>query len=154
VRQDGKGRRRGTFFIPQTIYLAGVLLPNFCCGGTAATLGRASACRIGLFRHDRLHLHAVQYSCAFGCAARDEPGVEPGGEQLFAEHGLAPDELVARWQARLEPYCSRIAGGCHLARNVPRLLDEAGFSADMATGYVAWPRSLSFNFVGAATAAA
>jgi ubiquinone/menaquinone biosynthesis C-methylase UbiE len=77
--------------------------------------------------------------------------LRPGGKLLFAEHGLAPDEAVAKWQARLEPYWSRIAGGCHLTRDVPRLLTEAGFSADMEVGYVAWPKSLAYNFVGTAT---
>lgn len=73
--------------------------------------------------------------------------LRPGGKLLFAEHGLAPDAPVAKWQARLEPYWSRIAGGCHLTRDVPRLLADAGFSADMEAGYVAWPRSLAYNFV-------
>jgi ubiquinone/menaquinone biosynthesis C-methylase UbiE len=80
--------------------------------------------------------------------------LRPGGKLLFAEHGLAPDEPVARWQARLEPYWSRIAGGCHLTRDVPRLLAQAGFSARMETGYVvSWPKTLSFNYVGEALAA-
>ncbi|NML17029.1 class I SAM-dependent methyltransferase [Azohydromonas caseinilytica] len=79
--------------------------------------------------------------------------LKPGGKLLFAEHGLAPDEPVARWQRRLEPYWSRIAGGCHLTRDIPRLLAEAGFSANMEAGYVAWPKSLAYNFVGTATAA-
>lgn len=78
--------------------------------------------------------------------------LKPGGKLLFAEHGLAPDAPVARWQVRLEPYWSKIAGGCHLTRDVPRLLKEAGFSATMETGYVAWPKTLAFNFVGTATA--
>jgi ubiquinone/menaquinone biosynthesis C-methylase UbiE len=78
--------------------------------------------------------------------------LKPGGKLLFAEHGLAPDASVARWQVRLEPYWSKIAGGCHLTRDVPRLLTEAGFSATMETGYVAWPKTLAFNFVGTATA--
>jgi hypothetical protein len=80
--------------------------------------------------------------------------LRPGGKLLFAEHGLAPDPSVARWQARLEPYWKRIAGGCHLTRDVPRLLAQAGFTARMETGYIAWPKTLAFNYVGEATAAA
>lgn len=82
--------------------------------------------------------------------------LRPGGRLLFAEHGLAPDRSVARWQTRLEPLWSRIAGGCHLTRDVPRLLAQAGFTADLDTGYVSriWPRSLSFNFIGTAVVAA
>lgn len=78
--------------------------------------------------------------------------LKPGGKLLFAEHGLAPDQAVARWQARIEPYWRRIAGGCHLTRNVPELLREAGFSATFEARYVAWPKSLAFNFVGEAVA--
>ncbi|WP_066337300.1 class I SAM-dependent methyltransferase [Azohydromonas lata] len=79
--------------------------------------------------------------------------LRPGGRLLFAEHGLAPDARVARRQAQLEPYWRRLAGGCHLTRDVPRLLAQAGFSARMESGYVAWPKMLTFNFVGQATAA-
>lgn len=80
--------------------------------------------------------------------------LRPAGRLLLAEHGLAPDPGVARWQARLEPAWSRIAGGCHLTRDVPRLLREAGFAARLQTGYIARPRVLSFNFWGEATPAA
>jgi SAM-dependent methyltransferase len=78
--------------------------------------------------------------------------LRPGGKLLFAEHGLAPDQPVARWQVRLEPYWGLIAGGCHLTRDVPRLLVEAGFSASIEAGYVAWPKALAYNYVGTAVA--
>lgn len=77
-----------------------------------------------------------------------------GGRLLFAEHGLAPDRAVARWQYRLEPWWSRIAGGCHLTRDVPLLLQEAGFRAEVEAAYVARPKVLSYDFWGEATAAA
>lgn len=79
--------------------------------------------------------------------------LRPGGRLLFAEHGLAPDAGVARWQFKLEPYWSRIAGGCHLTRDVPLLLRDAGFRAKLDRAYIAWPRTLSYNFWGEATAA-
>ena len=78
--------------------------------------------------------------------------LRPGGRLLFAEHGLAPDADVARWQYKLEPYWSRIAGGCHLTRDVPLLLRDAGFRANVDRAYIAWPRSLGYNFWGEATA--
>lgn len=78
--------------------------------------------------------------------------LRPGGRLLFSEHGLAPDARVARWQARIEPWWSRIAGGCHLTRDVPLLLKDAGFRAELETGYVAWPRALGYNFWGEARA--
>lgn len=78
--------------------------------------------------------------------------LRPGGRLLFAEHGLAPDAAVARWQARIEPYWTRIAGGCHLTRDVPLLLREAGFRARVEEGYFSRPRLLGYGFVGDAQA--
>lgn len=53
--------------------------------------------------------------------------LRPGGTLHFAEHGLAPDEPVRRWQRRLEPVHVRFLGGCHLTRPVASMLTEAGF---------------------------
>jgi ubiquinone/menaquinone biosynthesis C-methylase UbiE len=54
--------------------------------------------------------------------------LKPGGTLHFVEHGLAPDEGVRRWQRRLEPIQKRVAGGCHLTRQVAPLLTNAGFT--------------------------
>lgn len=77
--------------------------------------------------------------------------LRPGGKLLFAEHGLAPDARVAKWQYRLDPLWSKIAGGCHLTRDVPSLLKEAGFEGVIQTAYVARPKALAYNFWGEAT---
>ena len=53
--------------------------------------------------------------------------LKPGGVLRFVEHGLAPDEKVRRWQHRLEPVQKRVFGGCHLTREIPDLLRDAGF---------------------------
>ncbi len=53
--------------------------------------------------------------------------LKPGGRVLFSEHGLAPDPDVARWQHRVEPVWKRLAGGCHLTRSTPDMLDTCGF---------------------------
>jgi ubiquinone/menaquinone biosynthesis C-methylase UbiE len=53
--------------------------------------------------------------------------LKPGGTLRFVEHGLAPDAEVRRWQHRLEPLQKRIFGGCHLTREIPDLLRDAGF---------------------------
>ncbi len=75
------------------------------------------------------------------------------GRLVFCEHGLAPDAAVARWQHRLTPLWARVAGGCHLDRDVPRLLREAGFrSPDLQTAYLSGPRVLTFNYWGTAVA--
>lgn len=51
----------------------------------------------------------------------------PGGTLRFVEHGLAPAPEVQRWQHRLDPLQQRIAGGCHLNRNIRALIETAGF---------------------------
>lgn len=53
--------------------------------------------------------------------------LRPGGQLHFLEHGLAPGDRVQRWQHRLEPLQRRVAGGCHLTRSAPELVESAGF---------------------------
>lgn len=78
--------------------------------------------------------------------------LRPGGSLLFAEHGLAPDPAVARWQRRLEPWWSPVAGNCHLTRDIPLLLRDAGFRARLDAAYVAWPRFVGWQSWGEASA--
>lgn len=54
--------------------------------------------------------------------------LRPGGTLHFVEHGLAPDASVRRWQRRLEPLQKRVAGGCHLTREIVGSITAAGFT--------------------------
>ncbi|HVC10853.1 MAG TPA: methyltransferase domain-containing protein [Burkholderiales bacterium] len=75
----------------------------------------------------------------------------PGGRLIFCEHGRSPDEGVRRWQDRVTPYWMKIAGGCHLNRDIPGLLREAGFEClDLEAGYLPGPRLLTYNYWGEA----
>lgn len=75
--------------------------------------------------------------------------LRPGGLLLFAEHGLAPEAAVRRWQWRLTPAWRRIAGGCHLDRAMDALIDEAGFALDeLAAGYARGPRPMAYVYSG------
>lgn len=56
--------------------------------------------------------------------------LKPSGVLLFIEHGRAPEPGVARWQDRLDPLWSRLAGGCHLNRKMDDLVAGAGFRID------------------------
>lgn len=56
--------------------------------------------------------------------------LKPDGKILFSEHGLAPDEGVAKWQRRIEPVWKRMVGGCHLTRDTKTMLESSGFSVD------------------------
>ena len=93
------------------------------------------------------------------CSIRD-PGqalaeiyrvLRPGGTLRFAEHGLAPDAKVARFQHRLTPLQRRLVGGCHLDRPVSELIAGSGLVlSHLDTYYLAWPRALSYTYEGAA----
>ena len=75
----------------------------------------------------------------------------PGGQLLYCEHGRAPDEAVRRWQERLQPLWGRIAGGCHLGRDIAALLQAAGFSLpDLQTRYLPGPRPFTYHYWGVA----
>jgi ubiquinone/menaquinone biosynthesis C-methylase UbiE len=80
--------------------------------------------------------------------------LKPGGRLLFCEHGRAPDEGVFRWQKRIEPVWKVIGGGCHLTREIPKLVTAAGFGVDaMETMYLPKsPRWAGFNYWGSARA--
>ncbi|MBB85692.1 class I SAM-dependent methyltransferase [Abyssibacter sp.] len=81
--------------------------------------------------------------------------LKPDGRLLFCEHGRAPDPGVATWQARLNKLWSPIAGGCRLDRNIPDLLDDAGFRVEsLEQMYLPGPRVLTYNYWGSAQAAA
>ncbi len=56
--------------------------------------------------------------------------LRPGGAFHVLEHGLAPDDKVARWQHRLTPIQRRVGDGCHLNRDHEVLLSEAGFEIE------------------------
>ncbi len=79
--------------------------------------------------------------------------LKPGGQILFTEHGKAPDASVHKWQTRIDPFWSRIAGGCHSGRDIPALFSQAGLTlTTLEQMYIPGPRVLSYNYWGAATA--
>lgn len=80
--------------------------------------------------------------------------LKPRGRLLFVEHGRSPDARVRRWQDRLTPVWRRIAGGCHLNRPIPQLVESAGFRIErMETGYMAGPKPMTFTYEGSARSA-
>jgi ubiquinone/menaquinone biosynthesis C-methylase UbiE len=77
--------------------------------------------------------------------------LKPGGALHFLEHGRAPTESVRRWQHRLHPVHSRIAGGCHLDRAIDDLIIDAGLMiGELETGYGDGPRPFSYLYRGRA----
>jgi len=79
--------------------------------------------------------------------------LKPGGELVFTEHGLAPDENVRRWQNRLNPIWSAFGGGCNLNRPIPSLLEQGGYRLrEISSMYIPGWRPASFNYWGRASA--
>lgn len=78
--------------------------------------------------------------------------LRPGGELLFAEHGLAPDAGVRAWQERLNRPWGWLSGGCNLNRRVDALIREAGFALrELEADYLRGPRPFTYTYRGAAT---
>jgi ubiquinone/menaquinone biosynthesis C-methylase UbiE len=80
--------------------------------------------------------------------------LKPGGRLLFCEHGVAPDDNVRHWQKRLNPAWSKVAGGCNMNRDIPGLINAAGFNITSDERmYIPGPKVLCYNYWGSAVAA-
>jgi len=78
--------------------------------------------------------------------------LKPGGALHFVEHGHAPDAKVESWQRRLEPLNKRLAGGCHLTRQIPELITQAGFVVEQLDSYYfkGEPKPFGYTYEGRA----
>jgi ubiquinone/menaquinone biosynthesis C-methylase UbiE len=75
-----------------------------------------------------------------GALAEMRRVLRPDGSLHFVEHGLSPDPDVAARQHRWTPRWGRIAGGCHLDRDIPTLVEQAGFNlSDLEAFYMPGP---------------
>ncbi len=112
----------------------------------------------------RLDAPDESYDCAlstFTLCTIPDPGaalaeirrvLRPGGTLHFAEHGLAPDPEVQRWQRALEPLWGLVSGGCHLSRPIKDLVSQAGFRIDrLDQFYGGGPKPFGYFYVGRAT---
>ncbi|TKB63363.1 MAG: class I SAM-dependent methyltransferase [Nitrospira sp.] len=54
--------------------------------------------------------------------------LKPGGRFLFLEHGRSDDRTIAVWQDRLNPIQNVMGCGCHLNRQIDRLITQSGLS--------------------------
>jgi ubiquinone/menaquinone biosynthesis C-methylase UbiE len=80
--------------------------------------------------------------------------LRPGGRLLFCEHGIAPDQSVADWQHRLNPAWRMFAGGCNINRDIPAVLQAAGFKVvNDERMYIPGIKALSYNYWGTAVPA-
>ena len=72
------------------------------------------------------------------------------GRLIFCEHGLAPDKKISKWQNRIDPVWGKIAGGCHLNRDIQQLITDAGFSFEsLDKMYIpSTPKFAGYNYWG------
>lgn len=56
--------------------------------------------------------------------------LRPGGQFLFCEHGLHADPGMRKWQNRLDPLWKVVFDGCHINRDIARLIEDAGLVLD------------------------
>ena len=54
--------------------------------------------------------------------------LRPGGALHFVEHSLSPSPRVASVQRGIQPAWGRVSGGCHVDRDLPRILRSAGLA--------------------------
>jgi ubiquinone/menaquinone biosynthesis C-methylase UbiE len=78
--------------------------------------------------------------------------LRPGGRLLFVEHGLSSSPAVAKWQRRLTPINRRLADGCHLDRDIARMIAESPLEMEMCeTFYLSHvPKIAGFLYRGVA----
>jgi len=78
--------------------------------------------------------------------------LQPGGQFLFFELGLAPDASVRRWQKWTEPFFQWAFEGCYVTRDIPALIKQGGFRIEqMEKSYFAkFPKVGSYCFWGVA----
>ena len=77
--------------------------------------------------------------------------LKPVGALLFVEHGRAPEPGIARWQDRLDPLWSHLAGGCHLNRKMDDLIAGSGFRIEaMENARLPGPPTHTFLYQGRA----
>jgi ubiquinone/menaquinone biosynthesis C-methylase UbiE len=80
--------------------------------------------------------------------------LRPGGVLLFSEHGESPEQSVRTWQHRIDPTWTRVAGGCHITRRIPELIEHTGFTIDqLESGYLPGPKISAYHYWGRATPA-
>jgi ubiquinone/menaquinone biosynthesis C-methylase UbiE len=167
VVEVGFGTGLNAPYYPETVKRIAAVEPSALCMRIAEPRIVATSAKVELagLTGERLDLPSEEFDGALstwtlctipdvGAALEDIRRVlKPGGRFHFVEHGRAPDDQVARWQARIEPPWKRIAGGCHVTREINQLVEGAGFRVDQIdTYYVSGePKVFGYTFEGVAT---
>jgi len=80
--------------------------------------------------------------------------LRPGGRLFFLEHGLSPDSKVARSQQRFNGIQRRLAGGCHLNRDINAVVEGGGLAIERCDNFfISGPKAWCYMYAGAAVKA-
>jgi ubiquinone/menaquinone biosynthesis C-methylase UbiE len=78
--------------------------------------------------------------------------LKPGGKFVFVEHGRSEHPTVAQWQDRLTPIQKILADGCHLNRDMEKIVGDSGLAIDELQRFIVsrWLGSFSTHYRGVA----
>lgn len=78
--------------------------------------------------------------------------LKPGGKFFFIEHGLSDEPKVQDWQNRLNPLQKLLVDGCHLNRNIEKLVDNQFQIISLEKFYAPkYPKTHAYLYKGVAT---
>jgi ubiquinone/menaquinone biosynthesis C-methylase UbiE len=149
------GRVRRIFALEPSPGMRRKAEPNVAASGLDVEFIELPGERIPL-ENDSVDTVLVTYTlCTIADAAAALEGMrrvlKPGGQLIFCEHGIAPDENIRRWQHRLNRGWRRFAGGCNMNRDIVSLIEAGGFRITLDERmYLPGPRILNYNFWGTA----
>ena len=77
--------------------------------------------------------------------------LKPGGRFLFVERGLSEDAGVKKWQHRLTPISKKVGDGCHLDRDIKKIVETRLEIASLDRFYMEkTPKFAGYIYLGAA----
>ena len=77
--------------------------------------------------------------------------LKPGGKFFFIEHGLSYERSIRAWQNRLTPIQKVIADGCHLNRQIDKLVEQKFPNVNIEQFYAPkLPKVLGYMYRGVA----
>ena len=74
--------------------------------------------------------------------------LKPAGQFVFIDHGISPHSFMRTLQKILTPIMRPWTGNCHLNRDIPALIEEAGFSIAQKDQFHERSHPLIFNTRG------
>ncbi len=76
--------------------------------------------------------------------------LKPGGMFLFTEHGISPHSHVKILQHLANPVSKLVAGGCHLIRDIGKLIQNSHLTVEAITTAPMKKKPLAYMYIGRA----